>query len=187
MRSWVQVNLRNHRKITVIDGAVGFTGGMNVGDEYLGKGRVFPYWRDSFVEVRGPAVAGLQRIFTEDWDFATGEGLNGTAYYPELETAGEHAVQVIDSGPDQDFNSIREVYFAAIMRSRRRVWLATPYFVPDYGLFDALCLAARMGRDVREIPIALREKRPPSIQLFRRVPRVLRGLVQLGWAIRFDR
>jgi cardiolipin synthase len=149
VRSWVQVNLRNHRKIVVMDGKAAFTGGMNVGDEYLGKGRVFPYWRDSFMEVRGPAVAGLQRIFTEDWDFATGEGLNGTVYYPELETAGEHAVQVIDSGPDQDFNGIREVYFAAILSAKERVWIASPYFVPDAGLLDAMRLASYRGVDVR--------------------------------------
>jgi cardiolipin synthase A/B len=149
LRRRIQINLRNHRKILVVDGRVGFTGGLNIGDEYLGRSRFFGPWRDTFVRVEGPAVAGLQRVFVEDWDFSTDEDLSAEAYYPQVAEAGNETVQVAWSGPDQDIKTIREVYFAAIMRARHRVWLATPYFVPDAGLFDALCLAARMGRDVR--------------------------------------
>jgi cardiolipin synthase A/B len=153
-RSLIQVNLRNHRKIVVIDGAVGFTGGMNVGDEYLGKGHRFGYWRDTFLRLEGPAVAGLQRVFTEDWDFAGGEALNGAAYFPAAPAAGGDAVQVVESGPDQDANSIREVYFAAILAARERLWIASPYFVPDAGMLDALRLARYRGVDVRLLCIA---------------------------------
>jgi len=149
LRRRIQINLRNHRKNLVVDGRVGFTGGLNIGDEYLGRSRFFGPWRDTFVRIEGPAVAGLQRVFVEDWDFSTDEDLSVDAYYPQIPEAGNATVQVAWSGPDQDIKTIREVYFAAIMRARRRVWLATPYFVPDAGLFDALCLAARMGRDVR--------------------------------------
>src|SRR5262245_49272661 len=149
LRRRIQVNLRNHRKVMVVDGKVGFTGGLNLGDEYLGRDPFFGPWRDTFLRVEGPAVWGLQRVFTEDWDFAADEDLSDDAYYPPAERMGDAAVQVAWSGPDQDIKTIREVYFAAIMRARRRVWVATPYFVPDAGLFDALCLAARMGRDVR--------------------------------------
>jgi cardiolipin synthase len=149
LRRRVQINLRNHRKVLVVDGRVGFTGGLNLGDEYLGRSKFFGPWRDTFVRVEGPAVAGLQRVFAEDWDFATDEVLIGQPYYPAIAPMGPAAVQVAWSGPDQDIKTIREVYFAAIMRARQRVWLATPYFVPDAGLFDALCLAARLGRDVR--------------------------------------
>jgi cardiolipin synthase len=145
----VQINLRNHRKLLVVDGRIGFTGGLNLGDEYLGRAPFFGPWRDTFVRVEGPAVADLQRVFAEDWDFAADEELIAPEYYPKLEPAGTAAVQVAWSGPDQDIKMIREVYFAAIMRAQKRVWLATPYFVPDAGLFDAICLAARLGRDVR--------------------------------------
>jgi cardiolipin synthase len=149
LRRRLQINLRNHRKVVVVDGQVGFTGGLNIGDEYLGRSKFFGPWRDTFVKVQGPAVWGLQRVFAEDWDFSADEDLSADEYYPLHRPAGSAQVQVAWSGPDQDIKTIREVYFAAIMRARRRVWLATPYFVPDAGLFDALCLAARLGRDVR--------------------------------------
>jgi cardiolipin synthase len=149
IRSWIQVNLRNHRKVVVVDGAVGFTGGMNVGDEYLGKDAYFGYWRDSFLKIEGPGVAGLQRVFIEDWHFATAETLNDEPYFPPVPSAGAHGVQIVESGPDQDVNSIRSVYFAAIVAAKKRVWIATPYFVPDVGMLDALRLACLRGVDVR--------------------------------------
>lgn len=149
LRRRIQINLRNHRKVLVVDGRVGFTGGLNIGDEYLGRDPFFGPWRDTFVRVEGPAVWGLQRVFTEDWHFSTETDLSAAAYFPDIPPAGDVTVQVAWSGPDQDDKTIREVYLAAIMRARKRIWLATPYFVPDAGLFDALCLAARMGRDVR--------------------------------------
>jgi len=144
-----RVNLRNHRKITVVDGKVAFTGGMNIGDEYLGKSAYFGYWRDTFLRLEGPAVAALQRIFVEDWDFAYGEALNGDVYFPDPVSAGEHVVQVVESGPDQEVNSLRQIYFAAILAARERVWIASPYFVPDVALLDALRLACYSGVDVR--------------------------------------
>jgi cardiolipin synthase len=149
LRRRVQINLRNHRKILVVDGRIGFTGGFNLGDEYLGRAPFFGNWRDTFVRIDGPAVADLQRVFAEDWSFSTDEVLSADAYYPATPAQGDATIQVAWSGPDQEIKMIREVYFAAIMRARRRVWLATPYFVPDAALFDALCLAARLGRDVR--------------------------------------
>jgi cardiolipin synthase len=150
----VQVNLRNHRKITVVDGQVGFTGGMNVGDEYLGRDSGFGYWRDTFLRVEGPAVAALQRVFVEDWDFAAGEALDGDRYFPQLSPRGDHAVQVVESGPDQDNNSGRSVYFAAILAARKRLWIASPYFVPDTGMLDALRLACLRGVDVRLLTLS---------------------------------
>jgi cardiolipin synthase len=153
LRSRIQVNLRNHRKVVVIDGRTAFTGGMNVGDEYLGKDAYFGYWRDSFLKLEGPAVAGLQRVFAEDWDFACQEALNGDAYFPELADAGDVVVQVVESGPDQDVKTIREIIFAAILSARERLWVASPYFVPDSGLLDALRLARYRGVDVRLLTV----------------------------------
>jgi cardiolipin synthase len=150
LRRRIQINLRNHRKLLIVDGRIGFTGGLNLGDEYVSKDPHFGLWRDDFVRIEGPAVAGLQRVFTEDWDFAADEDpLDGPDYFPKPVNHGATKVQVAWSGPDQDIRTIREVYFAAIMRARKRVWLTTPYFVPDAGLYDALCTAARSGRDVR--------------------------------------
>ncbi len=154
LRSRVQINLRNHRKIVVVDGRVGFTGGMNIGDDYLGRGRKFSYWRDTLARVEGPAVADLQRIFCEDWDFAVRETLEGDAYYPPAADAGPDLVQVAASGPDQETNTMREVYFTAFLAARERLWVATPYTVPDAGLADGLRMARRRGVDVRILTIA---------------------------------
>jgi cardiolipin synthase len=148
----IQVNLRNHRKILVVDGRVAFAGGLNIGDEYLGKNPRFGFWRDTHLRVEGPAVASLQRLFIEDWDFANGEHLRGDAYFPPpVKAVGGDGwpVQVIHSGPDQELKGIREIYFAAIQHARQRLWIASPYYVPDAGLRDALCLAGYLGVDVR--------------------------------------
>ena len=150
LRRHIQVNLRNHRKILVVDGRVAFTGGLNIGDEYLGKDKYFGPWHDAHLRLEGPAVAALQRVFLEDWDFAFGQHLLDDRYFPATNTgAGDTAVQIVHSGPDQTLNAIREVYFAAILRARERLWIASPYFVPDAGVYDALCLACYMGVDVR--------------------------------------
>jgi cardiolipin synthase len=154
VRSLVRFNLRNHRKITVVDGRVAFTGGMNIGDEYLGKSRRLGYWRDSFVRVEGPAAAQLQRVFCEDWEFATHLTLGGGRYFPSAQSAGTADVQIASSGPDQEVNTIREIYFAAILSARRRLWIASPYVIPDAGLFDALRLARYRGLDVRLLSLA---------------------------------
>jgi cardiolipin synthase A/B len=148
-RRRTQVNLRNHRKILVVDGRLGFTGGLNIGDEYLGKVPRFGYWRDAHLRVEGPAVSDLQRVFAEDWDFAAGELLKGSTYFPKLKGSGPLTVQVVQSGPDQELKTIREIYFAAILRARKRLWIASPYFVPDAGILDALVLAGHTGIDVR--------------------------------------
>lgn len=149
LHSFIRVNLRNHRKITVVDGRIGFTGGMNIGDDYLGKNPALGYWRDSFVRLEGSAVADLQRVFSEDWEFARREALNEDKYAPPQPPAGDVSVQIADSGPDQEVSTIREIYFLAIISARRRLWIATPYLVPDNGLFDALRAARYRGVDVR--------------------------------------
>ncbi len=149
LRRRIQVNMRNHRKILVVDGKVAFTGGLNIGDEYLGKNRYLGHWRDTTLRIEGPAVESLQRIFIEDWDFACGESLEGDPYFQAAQDAGSDVVQVIQSGPDQEVKSIREIYLASIFKARRRLWITSPYYVPDQGLRDALSLVGRTGVDVR--------------------------------------
>lgn len=146
----MRVNLRNHRKILIVDGKTGFTGGLNIGDEYLDKHPKFGHWRDTHFRMCGPAVESLQRVFLEDWYFAALECITEREYFPRFkDLPGKTPVQVVHSGPDADYKAIRETYFAGILRGRKRVWIASPYYVPDAGLRDALILAGRAGVDVR--------------------------------------
>ncbi len=149
-RRWV-FNLRNHRKILVVDGEIGFTGGVNVGNEYIGRESQFGYWRDTHMMLRGPAVLQLQRVFAADWLFAAGEELVDVEFYPAVDPAGDHVVQIMASGPDQRVEMIHELFVAAITSARRRVWLETSYFVPTEPLRMALHIAAHRGVEVRLI------------------------------------
>jgi len=153
-RSRLHVNLRNHRKLVVVDGGTAFTGGMNIGDEYLGRHAYFGYWRDTFMRVDGPAAGSLQCVFQEDWDFAGGSAFDGDKYFPNMPNAGESLVQVAAAGPDQDTNCIREMYLLAMLSAREKLWIATPYFVPDVGLLDAIRVARYRGVDVKVLGIA---------------------------------
>ena len=112
--------MRNHRKILMIDGQIAFTGGLNIGDEYLGKNPRYGFWRDTHLRLQGPAVADLQSVFVEDWDFAAHENLQDAAYFPAPSEGGPHPVQIIQSGPDREQKGIREMYFAAILRAQHR-------------------------------------------------------------------
>ena len=160
----LRINLRNHRKILIVDGRVAFNGGLNIGDEYLGLSPKFGYWRDTFFRVEGPAVESLQRVFLEDWHFASGNVVRGPAYcVPRIERPGSSIVQVVHSGPDSEYKAIRETYFAGILRGRRRVWIASPYFVPDPGLKDVLLLAGRAGVDVRFLGLFRPDKWTPFL------------------------
>jgi cardiolipin synthase len=140
-RAWT-VNLRNHRKLTVIDGEVGFTGGINVGDEFLP-------WRDVHLRLDGPAVAELSAIFLADWFLATKREVVDPAFFPRLEPAGDSVVQILVSGPDESLEAIHKLYFAAIASARERVVLTTPYLVPDKAMSVALQTAALRGVEVR--------------------------------------
>lgn len=143
------INLRSHRKIIVVDGKIGFTGGMNIGNEYLGKVEQFGYWRDTHLRMRGPSVSQLQQVFVEDWYYATGEELTAPELFPELIEAGEHFAQVVASGPYSDVETLHTVFFAALNEARTRITLATSYFVPTPPLIAALEAAAFRGVQVR--------------------------------------
>jgi cardiolipin synthase A/B len=144
-----RVDFRMHRKMVICDGATGFTGGMNVADTHsalLAK----DYWRDTHMRLRGAAVWPLQRIFFEDWYFAAEELLEITeATVPPPAHVGTCLVQIVASGPDSLAASIQKIFFTAINQARQRIWLTTPYFVPDDALLTALVTAALRGVDVR--------------------------------------
>jgi cardiolipin synthase len=150
LRRRIQINLRNHRKLLLVDGQVGFIGGLNIGDEYLGQSKL-GFWRDSHMRIEGPAVRGLQDVFVEDWDFAAGTKLDSDAYFPPLAAEGSERLQMIWSGPDQAHNAVREIFFAAATNANTRLWIATPYFVPDDAFIYAIRSAAHVGADVRII------------------------------------
>ncbi len=144
-----RVNYRNHRKIAVIDGTVGFIGGFNIGDEYLGKGPM-GYWRDTAIRICGMAVSLLQLRFFLDWHFTTGEELEATGrYFPETPGPGTTPVQIVAGGPDARWNPIKEGYLKMINSARESVYIQTPYFIPDESVSDALRLSALSGVDVR--------------------------------------
>lgn len=145
-RNRFQLNFRNHRKIVVVDGARGFVGGLNVGDEYLGLKPPLSPWRDTQLEIAGPAVADLQQLFAEDWQWITGAP---PPLAPLPPADGEASALVVASGP-ADAQETGSLFFtAAIHAARQRVWLSTPYFVPDTAVRSALQLAVLRGVDVR--------------------------------------
>jgi cardiolipin synthase len=144
-----RVDFRNHRKIVVVDGRVGFTGGINVGGVYLGQDPTLGRWRDTHVRLDGPAALSLQTTFAEDWYSATGEVLDAECYFPKLAAQGTCVVEIVDSGPDRTWSPISYVYSHAIALARERVWITNPYFVPGSHLEKTLIGAALRGVDVR--------------------------------------
>ena len=130
-RGLYHANLRNHRKILVVDGKVGFTGGLNVGNEYGGwRRRRFGPWRDTHVELKGPAVAALQDVFVEDWHFTTGKEVEAGAAFPTIEPAGPELVHVVASGPDCDWEVIHHAIFTTITQATDHIYLTTPTSSP---------------------------------------------------------
>ncbi|MFO0944942.1 MAG: cardiolipin synthase [Planctomycetota bacterium] len=146
-RRWI-FNFRNHRKILVVDADVGFIGGANIGLEYLGKSDV-GHWADTHLCVTGPIVSHLQRVFAEDWAFASGQEIQGDHYYRATKSKGKVTAQVVPGGPDQPVPVYRELYFSAVANAVERIRICTPYFVPTEATLLALQTAARRGVDVR--------------------------------------
>lgn len=148
IRNRFQLNFRNHRKVLIADGRIAYTGGLNVGDEYLGKSEAFGAWRDAHVCVRGPAVQALQFTFVEDWYWATHSvpRLNWSPVRPE---SGDKNILVIPSGPADALETCGLFFVHAIHSARHRVWISSPYFVPNSKVVAALQIAALRGVDVR--------------------------------------
>lgn len=144
-----QINFRNHRKIVVVDGDLGFIGGLNVGDEYVGPSRRFGYWRDTHMEVEGPAADALQLIFAEDWHWATGETLEELEWETKAAEDGDADVLILPSGPADGVETCNLMFTHAIHSAQRRCWIASPYFVPNAEVIAALQVAGLRGVDVR--------------------------------------
>lgn len=147
----LQINFRNHRKIVVVDGRVGFTGGLNIGVEYLGQSddpQLSP-WRDTFIKVEGPVVKFLQVPFAEDWLWSTRELLTNLEWTPKAAPGGQMEALCLPTGPADELDTCALFFQAAINSAEARIWIASPYFVPDHAIISSLQLAALRGVDVR--------------------------------------
>ncbi len=146
------MNLRNHRKIMVIDDEIAFTGSLNIGEDFICENdKGGKRWRETHVMIEGPAVAQLQWVFCEDWYFATGEELLNDHYFHKVKAAGDHILQVVPGGPDVREAAISKAIVTAVSQAQAKIYLTTPYFIPDAPLDMALQLAALHGADVRII------------------------------------
>lgn len=148
----LRVNYRNHRKIVIIDGRLGFVGGFNVGREYLGADKKFGYWRDTHICIEGAAVTSLAMRFVLDWNYAARENLfmqDHLFEIPQYLRNGRDPVQIISSGPDSKSKVIRNNYLRLIHMAKKSIYIQTPYFIPDEEILEALKIAAKSGIDVR--------------------------------------
>ncbi len=145
-----RINYRNHRKICIIDGMEAYIGGFNIGDEYIGLSRKFGYWRDTHLKIKGSSVASLEWRFFLDWKFVTGEELTICKSFLVYEKdQGSSGVQIVSSGPDSKLASIRNGYLKMISSAREKLYIQSPYFIPDDSIYEALRLAGLSGIDVR--------------------------------------
>ncbi len=146
-----RLNNRTHRKLLVVDGKVGFTGGVGIADKWRGAAQDSEHWRDSHFRVEGPVVGQIQAVFTDNWTKATGAVLDGDAYFPALSAHGSHPAQMFASSPTGGSESMHLMYLMAITAARRNIQLSNAYFVPDALTVKALVAAAKRGVDVQII------------------------------------
>jgi cardiolipin synthase len=148
-----KINYRNHRKIVIVDGIIGFVGGLNIGDEYLGKNKNFGFWRDTHLRLVGEAVQSLQFIFWQDWYFTTKEKIDSSKLYfnDNLNISDNKfgSVHVVSGGPDSESEVIKNIFFSMITSAKKSIMIATPYFIPDEDLHAALKIAALSGINVK--------------------------------------
>ncbi|MEA4925183.1 MAG: cardiolipin synthase [Syntrophomonadaceae bacterium] len=144
----LRINYRNHRKICLIDGEDGFTGGFNIGDEYLGISEL-GYWRDTHIRIKGSALDDLEMRFLLDWRYASCDNfIADSHYFPKRVPQGDTGIQIVSSGPDSKWSAIKNGYLKMISSARRNIYLQTPYFVPDDSILEGLRIAALSGIEV---------------------------------------
>lgn len=149
-RLQLRINYRNHRKIAVIDGKIGYVGGFNIGKEYIGLDPKFGHWRDTHLRIKGLAVLPLQVRYILDWNYAAKENLLTTMkYYEGIEEGkGNTDIQIISSGPDSNLPNIRNNYLRLIHKAKKKIFIQTPYFIPDESIQSALLIAIKSGVEV---------------------------------------
>jgi cardiolipin synthase len=146
----LDINYRNHRKNLIIDGKIGYLGGINIGDEYLGFSDRFGEWRDTHLKIQGESVKSQQYRFLLDWKFASGNDLvEEKKYFPENNIKGDAAIQIVSSGPDSREAEIKAMFLKMIYEAEKTINIQTPYFIPDQSVLEALIIASRSGVDVK--------------------------------------
>ncbi|WP_258171440.1 cardiolipin synthase [Paenibacillus sp. R14(2021)] len=147
----IRVNYRNHRKLAVIDGQIGYIGGFNVGDEYMGRNARFGFWRDTHLRITGYAVLQMQAHYMMDWNLASHSPMSREVLglYPPTANCGTTGIQIVSSGPNQTTEQIKNAYIKMIFSAKKSIYLQTPYFIPDESLLNAIKLAVLSGIDVR--------------------------------------
>ena len=174
------INYRNHRKIIVIDGKIGYTGGMNMAEEYATGGKRFKHWRDTHVRLEGEGVHLLQRVFTMSWYLTTNEALVYPEYFPKVTARHRQLpIQVSTSGPDSEWESIQQLYFTLINAAAKKVYIQTPYFIPDNTVYMALKTAALSGVDVRIMLTGVPDKYIPYWSAFTYFKHLLKAGVKI--------
>jgi cardiolipin synthase len=146
-----RVNHRTHRKILVVDGEVGFCGGVGIADLWLGDAETKDHWRDTVARIEGPAVMQMQFAFMDNWVKSRGELLTGLSYFPQVEPRGNHITQVIKSSPSEGSSTVKLLYIISIVSATRSIYINNAYFLPDPDTTRALESAVRRGVDVRVI------------------------------------
>ncbi|WP_085993962.1 cardiolipin synthase [Oceanobacillus senegalensis] len=145
----LEINYRNHRKLAIIDGEIGYIGGFNIGDEYLGKNKKFGYWRDTHLRVTGHAVHNMQTRFILDWNQASRNDILYEERLYNAKPSGNVGMQIVSSGPDSKWEQIKYGYIKMIMSAKEYIYIQTPYFIPDESLLDALRIAVFSGVKVK--------------------------------------
>ncbi|HLQ70602.1 MAG TPA: cardiolipin synthase [Bacillota bacterium] len=145
----MKINFRNHRKLAIIDGKIGYIGGFNIGDEYMGKSQKFGYWRDTHLRIDGSAVRNMQTRFILDWNQASRNHILYEERFYRARSTGDVGIQVVSSGPDSDWEQIKNGYIKMIMSAKEYIYIQTPYYIPDESLRDALRIAALSGVRVK--------------------------------------
>ncbi|HYE06540.1 MAG TPA: phospholipase D-like domain-containing protein [Planctomycetota bacterium] len=150
-RTISKINNRTHRKLLIVDGRIGFTGGVGIADQWRGHSQDSEHWRDNHYRVEGPVVAQLQSAFMDNWLKTAQYVLHGDAYFPRLDPVGDQVMQLFKSSPDEGSESVRLMYLLAISAARRSLDIANAYFVPDDLSREALIKAAKRGVRIRVI------------------------------------
>jgi cardiolipin synthase A/B len=175
-----RANHRTHRKLLIVDGEIGFTGGVGIADNWLGDADAEDHWRETMVRVEGPAVAQMQFAFLDNWVKSRGEILTGLDYFPQISPRGDCLTQVVKSSPSEGSSTVKLMYTVSIVSARKSIYISSAYFVPDRDTIRALEAAVRRGVDVRvivpgeliDVPLARQASRLHYAQLLRRGIRI---------------
>jgi cardiolipin synthase len=173
-----KINYRNHRKILIVDGEVGFTGGLNVADRYI-FGNALGMWRDTFARFEGSVVHGLQQLFLMDWYFVERKLITDPKYYPIPKKFDSNLAQIVISGPDTQWESIMQGIASAIMSATRYVYIHTPYFIPNDVIENCIQMSAMSGVDVRIMIPARSDSRLSDACTFSYMGRLLEAGVKV--------